>query len=416
MLRLLLLVIVLAAAAWGAATLAQFPGGVVLTWQDWQIDISAGVFIGAVMLVVLVLAVLLHLLWTLRQAPRALGRGRRERRNRLGYEALSRGLVAVAAGDADTAKRQAKRAERLLDGRPLTMLLSAQAAQLNGDDLAAHRFFTAMREREDTEFLGLRGLLAQAMRREDWTEALALAERAYRLNPKSDWVVTTLYELQKRAGRWAEAEGTLRQRAALHLLPASDTPREHADILLRQSETLPPDAALATAKKAYQADPRYPAAAVRYARLLISAGKHSRAADVVERAWSVCPGPELAEVYWQARQSHDALAKVKASQRLAACNPENIESRIVVAVAALEARLWGDARANLESIAGENAPPRVCRLMAELEEAEHGDLARARMWLMRAAGDEHAPQMSSPIPQRSDLPPMTEPITTPART
>ncbi len=415
MFRLFLLIVVLAAAAWGAATLSQFPGGVVLTWQDWQIDTSAGVFIGAVLLVALVLGVVLHLLWTLRQAPRALGRGRRERRDRLGYEALSRGLVAVAAGDPDTAKRQAKRAEKLLDGRPLTMLLSAQAAQLNGDEQAANRFFTAMREREDTEFLGLRGLLAQAMRREDWTGALALAERAYRLNPKSDWVVTTLYDLQKRAGRWSDAEGTLKQRTALHLLPASDAPRERAEILLRQSESQPPDAALSTAKKAYQADPGYPAAAVRYARLLIGAGKHSRAADVVEHAWATCPDPELAEVYWEARQADDALAKVKASQRLATFNSEHIESRIAVAVAALEARLWGDARANLESIAGESAPPRVCRLMAELEEAEHGDLARARMWLVRATGDEHAPQMSSLVPQRTDLPPMAEPIAEPAR-
>ena len=42
--------------------------------------------------------------------------------------------------------------------------------------------------------------------------------------------------------------------------------------------------------------------------------------------------------------------------------------------------------------------------MAELEEAEHGDLARARTWLMRASGDEHAPQMSSPVPQLTGSP------------
>jgi len=40
--------------------------------------------------------------------------------------------------------------------------------------------------------------------------------------------------------------------------------------------------------------------------------------------------------------------------------------------------------------------------MADLEEAEHGDLARARTWLIRASEDEHAPQMSSPVPQLSD--------------
>ncbi|HYN38975.1 MAG TPA: heme biosynthesis HemY N-terminal domain-containing protein [Rhodospirillales bacterium] len=402
MLRWILLAVGLGLAAWGAATLAEIPGAISLTWNDWRIDTSLGVFIGALLVLMGVAALLYRGLWTLRRAPELLGRGRRERRQRLGYEALSRGLVAVAAGDAEMARRQARRAEALLDGRSLTMLLSAQAAQLQGDDQAAQRFFLAMRERPDTEFLGVRGLLAQAVKRQDWEEALRLGERAYRLNPKSEWVVSTLFDLQKRAGRWADAEATLKQRMALHLLPAAAAPRERADILLRQSEAGPGDAALALAKKAHQADPGYPAAAARYARLLIAAGRHARAAEVIERAWQACPDPELADLYWDARQTHDALAKVKAAQRLATHNPDHVESRIAVAVAALEARLWGEARTNLESVAGENATPRVCRMMAELEEAEHGDLSRARIWLMRATADEHGPSMSSSVPERPE--------------
>jgi HemY protein len=196
-----------------------------------------------------------------------------------------------------------------------------------------------------------------------------------------------------------DAEATLKQRSALHLLPAAAVPRERADILLRQSESVSGDVAMGMAKKAFQADPGYPAAAARYARLLIAAGKHRRAAAVIESAWERTPDPDLAEAYWEARQADDALKKVQAAQRLASRNPEHMESRIAIATAALEARLWGEARTNLESIAGPDAPPRVCLLMAELEEAEHGDLARARTWLMRAAADEHAPGMSSPVPQ-----------------
>jgi HemY protein len=414
MLRWGMLIIILGVAAFVAATLAEFPGDVSLTWRDWRISTSAGVFIAAMLVLSALVALLYRLWWSLRKAPRMIERARRERRQRLGYEALSRGLVAVAAGDAPGARRQARRAETLLDGRPLTMLLSAQAAQLQGDDQAATRFFAAMRERRDTEFLGLRGLLAQAIKREDWREALQLAERAHRLNPKSDWVVSTLYDLQKRSGRWADAEATLKERTTLKLLPPAAAPRERAELLLKQSEDGPSDSALTLAKRAFHADPAYPPAAARYAKLLIAAGKHGRAASVLERAWASNPDPELADLYWEARQSHDALAKVKAAQRLAARNPDHIESRIAIAVAALEARLWGEARSNLQSIAGEDAPPRVCRLMAELEEAEHGDLSRARMWLMRAMGDEHGPSMSSPVPQMGEpLQPISEPIAEP---
>ncbi|MFQ5765519.1 MAG: heme biosynthesis protein HemY, partial [Rhodospirillales bacterium] len=54
-----------------------------------------------------------------------------------------------------------------------------------------------------------------------------------------------------------------------------------------------------------------------------------------------------------------------------------------------EARLWGEARKHLgEAIdAARPGPPpaRVCRMMAELEENENEDPARAREWLMRAS-------------------------------
>lgn len=411
MLRWIILAIVLGVAAYFAAFLAEVPGVFTVTWHDWRIETSLGVFIAALLVLMAIAALLFRVFGIVRNAPTLFERGRRDRRQRLGYEALSRGLVAVAAGDAENARRQARRAETLLDGRPLTMLLSAQAAQLQGDDKAAQQFFLAMRERGDTEFLGVRGLLAQAIKRQDWDESLRLAERAYRLNPKSEWVVNTLYDLQKRAGRWTDAEATLKQRSALHLLPPAEAPRERADILLRQSEAEAGDAAVTLAKKAFQADPGYPAAAARYARLLIAGGRHGKAAEAIERAWRVQPDPELADLHWDARQCVDALAKVKAAQRLATFNPDHVESRIAVAVAALEARLWGEARSNLESIAGENASPRVCRLMAELEEAEHGDLSRARVWLMRATADDHGPSMSSPVPQMVEaLTPTAEPL------
>ena len=67
---------------------------------------------------------------------------------------------------------------------------------------------------------------------------------------------------------------------------------------------------------------------------------------------------------------------------------DHIESHIALAEAALKARLWGEARRHLGEAGGrEDAPTpsaRICRLMAELEEAEHADLPAARMWLARA--------------------------------
>ena len=401
MIRWLVFLILTAALAVVGASVARAPGQVTFEWQGYHVETTAGVVILALIGLVIVLFVLDRLLVIIGQARRKLSGGGRERRQRRGYEALSRGLVAVAAGDASTAGKQARRAASLLDNRPLTMLLSAQAAQLQGDDRAAADFFGTLRTMEGTQFLGLRGLLNQAMKREDWGQALSLAEEAHRLNPKSEWVVSTLFDLQKQLGRWRDAEATFDEAVKLKLIPEGHIARERAEIVAGQSEMGDGSERLRLAAKAFKADPSYTPAAVRYVELLLTEGDFGRAASTVERAWEHDPEPELAELYWRARRCDDAGKKLDAAKRLSKRNPENLESRIVLAAAALEARAWGEARAALAPVAGADAVPRVCRLMAALEEGEHGDLAAARTWLMRAAGDE-APAAPTTPPQAAN--------------
>jgi len=397
--RWIIVLVVLGALSALAGWLAGEPGNLTIDWLDYRVDTNFAVLLVVVVVFTVVVAFLYRGWRSLRRGPGAFARFREGGRRRRGYEALSRGMVAVAAGDVDTARRQARRAESLLQDPPLTMLLSAQVAQLDGDEKAAAGFFKAMLDRRETEFLGVRGLLTQAMKREDWDEALTLAKRAHRLSPKSEWVVNTLYDLQKRTGEWSGAEVTLKESEKLKLLPASNARRERAQLHYNMSLANKGPEAIKYARKAQNEDPSFVPAVVRHAEFLVEMGRHRRAGGVIESAWERAPDPDLAEVYWSARKVEDAVQKVQAAQRLARHNPSHIESRMAVAVAALEARLWGEARAQLEPIATEDALPRVCRMMAELEEAEHGDLARARMWLMRAAGDAYAPEMSSPVPQ-----------------
>src|SRR3546814_13347697 len=88
-------------------------------------------------------------------------------------------MVAVAAGDAQEAARWSRRADDLLEDPPLTLLLSAQAAQLNGDERAAEKYFNAMLEKPETRFLGLRGLLMPALPENDHRRALGFARQAH---------------------------------------------------------------------------------------------------------------------------------------------------------------------------------------------------------------------------------------------
>lgn len=388
--------IVILVLAVAAGLVAALPGSVVIHWHDREIYTDVRVLVaGTLVLAALGTLLFLILFWIVR-GPGAFLRARRERRRRDGYRALTQGMVAVAAGDADEAQRLARRADVLLAEPPLTLLLSAQAAQLKGDEQAAARYFSAMLDRAETEFLGLRGLIMQALRRQDEATALQLTERARALRPKTPWVTTSLFELQARAGQWAAADATLADAAKRKTLPAPVTRHQRAVLHLEQSREAAAAGsasdAVKLAAKAHALDPGFAAAAVHYAGLLRIGGRLRQARKVIEAAWRAAPHPSLAAAYEEIHADATPLARVKHFERLAALAPAHVESSLALAAAAFKAKLWGEARRHLH-LAGANSAggtgtmpsPRVCQAMADLEAAEHGDHPAARSWAAHAA-------------------------------
>jgi HemY protein len=378
-----------------AVVVADQPGRVAIVWQGWRVETSVAVLIVGTLAVAVLAVLVVGLLRRIIGGPRAFLHARRERRRRDGYRALTQGMVAVAAGDADEAQRYARKADVLLAEPPLTLLLSAQAAQLNGDEDAARKYFAAMLNRPETEFLGLRGMLTQALRRGEDGAALRLVQRAHTMRPKTPWVLTNLLELQVRAGEWQHAQATLAELVKAKLVPAATGRHHQAALLLAQSRAAADsDAALSFASEAQDLVPGFAPAAERRAELLQRGGNPRKAAKAIETAWRREPHPRLAAAYAALFADETPLARVKHHEQLAALNPDHAESHLAIAEAALAAQLWGEARRQLAAggadgggkpAAGEAPTARICRLMAALEEAEHGDGAAARSWLARAA-------------------------------
>ena len=390
--RRLVVLAVLLAAAIAAAAVADHPGRVDIAWQGWEIDTSVGVLVA-------VLAVAAALLWSLfalivgiARLPDRFRRNRRERRRLAGERAVTRGLAALAAGDAAAAQRHAGRAEALLPASPLTLLVAAQSAQLAGDEAAAHARYLALLDSRDGEFLGLRGLIGQALKSGDSDDALRLARRAQGVRPNALWVFETLFTLEIEAARWEAAREALEAAVRRHLVPEARAAHHRAVILYQLS--LAAEAAgdtrraLSLAANAASLAPDLAPLAARQARLLIAAERRRAARRVIERAWRVAPHPELARLWGELGGATPALELVGWFERLAAQNPDAPESHIALAEAALAAQLWGEARRHLGVAIAAAAPAapsrRLCLMMARLEDAEHPQSATARDWLDRA--------------------------------
>lgn len=389
MIRLVVAVIVVLVLSLAAAWLADRPGRLVLDWGGWRFETSVAAIV-AVLVVVAVAAAILHRAWLwLRDRPGAFGRFRDRGRRRKGLEALTRGLVAAAAGDTRDAVRLAESAGRLLDEPALKLLLAAQSAQLTGDDARAERAFSMMLERPDTEFLGRRGLLVLARRRQDLAAALAHARRAHALRPGTGWVLTELIELEAASANFSAAADAAAQAGRNGVLPAADAKRLQAAALVELARRAEAEGdakeALRASLRAHDLRPDFAPAVTLASRLLLAAGKRRRAARLLADAFAASAHPDIADAYLDLEPDAAAPRRQALARELAALRPDDPESRLLLARTAVAAGDAKAARSEIEPLAGEQAEPRVCRLMAEIEEAEYGDATSARNWLHRAA-------------------------------
>lgn len=395
MARVITSFVVLGVLAIAAAWLAERPGVVALNWQGYRIETTLALTVIAVGLL-MAAAALLYRVWRwTRRGPLVLGQARQERRRRQGQLALTQGMVAVAAGDRSASLRFARRAENLLDDLPLTMLLSAQAAQLNGDDQAAKRYFATMLERPEMEFLGLRGLMAMATRAGNSESALSLARRAFLLRPSTPWVLTALFDLEARSGHWVEA-GRMADLAVKHkVITPEEGQRRKAITLQMRARAADAAGRAGEAQKlsleAVENDAHLVPAVALAARSLLANGKRRRAAHLIEATWVHHPDAGLADIYGQVYANEKSARRIQRFEKLAAQRPSHPESTLALAEAAIAAERWELARRQLEPLAADDADERVCRLMAKLEEGERGP-AYARTWLERAAAAPGGPR------------------------
>jgi HemY protein len=388
-LRTLMWFAIAAVAMLGAVWLAERPGAVTAEFRGWRLDTSVGaLMVGVVVLILLCIGLWLLYRWIV-GAPGALLEGWGDSRRRRGYRALTHGLAAVAAGDGVEAQKHARKAEQLLAEPPLTLLLSAQAAQLAGDRDGAQRAFNAMLDNEQMAFLGLRGLIGQALREGDQAKALAYAERAFKLKPQTPWVVHSLFDMQAQIGQWKAAQETLDTGLRRKVVTADRGRTLKALVLIERSRAAERDGnlsdALSLAREAFGLAPERIAVTQRLAELQIKNGDTKRALKTLERGWALSPHPDLAELYLKASGETEALKRIGIVRRLALQNPSDIESHLALAQASLAAGLWGEARRHLETAGGTSPSARVCRLMADVEEGAQSGQAKVHDWLARAA-------------------------------
>lgn len=371
MIKLLFLLFTIILAALASVWFVENDGSIILEWMGYRIQTSVAFAALATVMLVVLLAMSLQLLLWLKSYPKRYQKELKEKRRDKGLTALTEGFAAVAAGDPKQARKLTKKAEHNLGAIPLTRLLNAQTAQLDGNNEEARIHYTAMLENKQTEMIAVKGLLLQSRQEGDLNKAIFLADKALKVKPDANWAISILCDLYKRTKQWSLAKEMLQNAVKKKIITSESAKRELALITIVEAEELSKSGynseAVILAKQAFKSLPDFPPVIVGYAEILEREGKQRTAIKLLENGWKLHPHPDIATLYIQFFAEEGNDKRFVRAEKLFKLKPEHVESHLLVARMAMQADHHEKARDYLKSALKIAETYSVCRLMADLE-------------------------------------------------
>ena len=432
--RLVWLILLVLVAGALASWLASQPGMLQLVWLGYQLEMRTSLAVALVVVLGLIVIFADRLLRGLLDLPGLLGRNLARRRAAQGHRALALGMIAVSAGEPAEACRQASRAQRLLSAPQLTDLLSAQAANLSGDHRAAGRYFTSLTGNADTAFLGHIGLARLALEDDRSDDALAEAQKALSLRPKSALAARQVMVLQAERGNWdaalpalnvmalnvptpqmttpntkppntkagaddEDAQVIARHRAALNFLLAREGVPEFMRaesmgggfIEIGSSSTVH-SSTVNQLQTALAAWPAFWPAAILLADIYLAAAAPRKAVKSLEAAFRAMPHAAIATRLQTAWNSNEGKTVARLLKLVAASGDTAHEARSVVAAVALAHGLIGEAGRLIGEVPDAERDAATWRLAAQLAESGDNPDPAAANKALRMAGEAPRPR------------------------
>ena len=402
LIKILVFIAIVAAITLGAGYLMEASGGVQITVAGTEFTL--GPLQSVVALVVLVIAVwvlfklvslTLALIHFLNGDETALSRWWDRNRERKGYQALSEGMMALASGEGHVAMTKAQRAQRYLDKPELTDLMTAQAAEMVGDRRKAEEVYKRLITRDETRFVGVRGILRQKLSDGDHETARELALRAHELKPKHEEVADTLLKLQAEAEDWSGARKTLNDKLKYGSLPRDVHKRREAVLAVAEAKEVVDGESIEAREAAIEANrlsPDLVPAAVMAANGYTVQGKPRYATRVIRKAWEAQPHPDLAAAFAAIQPDETPAERIKRFATLTKIHPDHRETRLLMAELNIAAERFPEARRALGDLLEVEPDARALTIMAAVERGEGASDTVVKGWLARALSAPRGPQ------------------------
>ena len=358
----------------------QDPGHIGITWLGYEIQLSVAVGIATLLLSLFLLSLVGKMILWLLGIPFRFFTFLQDHQKKEAWNQLLEQLTSLEAENFSEALQHQKKIGTGLENDPFFLWISANTLEKTGKSYEAETLFSKL---TDASFLGLKGRIRLALERGDQASARTLLEQADKLQPCSPWVLKHLLALTYEDRNFGKAKELIKKEEDLKILPPAQAKKQlaHLCYLEASQSDLSLEKKEALLKEAHSLDPRLSEAAESLAQILVQKGQGRDALRVLEATWCVNPAQPLGDLYLTLSAPKSGIDAYQAATRLVKKASHLPESLLFLAQTALNARLWGESRAQLTLLHMQHPTAEVYGLLATLELEENQNLKAAIGWL-----------------------------------
>ena len=356
------------------------------SFNDIIVTTSTSIFIIGLLVIIIVALLLQRFIFFLKQSSQKYKFYRERSIHQKGYNSFLQGMVAIANKDFKRAILESKNTNIYLRDKSLSLLLKSETLKIEKKFNELNNVYEEMLNNPHTNLLGLRGLMEQNLKAQDYHHAFVYGEKLFNLNPRIDKLFETLINIIGKTNNWHKllqiSEQSLKYKIIDKIIYTESKSIAFYEIAKIKHHSEGREA-INLMEKALRLREHFPPYVSFYIQLLINDNKLEKARKVLKKAWTVLPHPHLKNgikiLAETIKISYFELAKFITSN-----TSDNSESKILLTESLIEEQDWVKARNQIKSLLEHKPPKEVCLLMAKIEEGDSNNSQKIDTWVSRS--------------------------------
>ena len=304
-----------------------------------------------------------------------------------GYDAFVSGMISIANKDYKKAVKETKNiAKYLKEDTSLTLLLKSEIFKIEKQYTSLEEVYEEMSKNSLTENLGLRGMMEQYLRSQDYHHAFIYGEKLFNNNPHIEKIYETLVNIIAKTNNWTQLI-LISDKAFSKKIISRETYQTNKSIAFFEIAKIKKFGdikdSIKNIQKAISLRGNFPPYVILYIEILIQEKKYNLAKKYLKKVWNENPHSDYKSSIVQLADKLN-IEVYELANIIIGSKRSLEESKLMLVEASIISKKWEEARKQIKGLIDVNPKKEVCLLMAKIEEEDTGNIQAVNAWKNRA--------------------------------